>query len=293
MWNFLSFERSDILDRIIFHIDVNNAFLSWTAVKLLNEGCKIDIREIPSVIGGDEEQRHGIVVAKSPVAKKYNIVTAESLYQARKKCPFLKVFKGDYNYYRERSKELMEYLSNYSPDLEQYSIDECFLDMTGTNYLYDNIIDLAYKIKDEIKEKFGYTVNIGIGNNKLCAKMASDFEKPNKVHTLFNEEVETKMWPLDIADLFMVGKKTTEKLKKLGYNTIYDVAHEKEERLQMLYEQNAVSYFQLLEGRAARVDSQKSAEAMDEEISRGGALLPPVYIERDSRKKAVDMTFLR
>ena len=213
------------MKRIIFHIDVNNAFLSWTAVKLLNEGYKIDIREIPSVIGGDESSRHGIVLAKSPVAKKYGIVTAETLYSARKKCRFLKTYPSDMKYYREMSSKMIEYISNYSPDLEQVSIDECFLDLTGTSYLYDDVIQLAYKIKDSIYEKFGFTVNIGIANNKLCAKMASDFLKPNRVHTLFDSEIKEKMWPLQIDELFMVGKKTAVKLHSMGLHTIGDVAN--------------------------------------------------------------------
>ena len=212
------------MERIIFHIDVNNAFLSWTAVKLLKNGYPIDIRNIPSVIGGDEAKRKGIVLAKSPVAKKFGIVTAETLYQARKKCPNLKVYPSDYNYYREMSNKMFEYISSFSPDIEKFSIDECFIDMTHTKYLYDDLIALAYKIKDEIYEKFGFTVNIGIGNNKLCAKMASDFEKPNKVHTLFMNEIEEKMWPLPIEDLLFVGKKTSAKLRKMGFNTIGDVA---------------------------------------------------------------------
>lgn len=212
------------MSRIIFHIDVNNAFLSWTAVKLLNSGYPIDIREIPSIIGGDESIRHGIVLAKSPVAKKMGIHTAETIYMARKKCPNLKVFPADMSYYKEMSTKMIDYISNYSPDLEQFSIDECFLDLTGTHYLYDDIIALAYKIKDEIYSEFGFTVNVGIGNNKLCAKMASDFEKPNKVHTLFDYEIEAKLWPLPIDSLFMVGKKTAFKLKKMGFYTIGDVA---------------------------------------------------------------------
>lgn len=212
------------MERIIFHIDVNNAFLSWTAVKLLKNGYPIDIRNIPSVIGGDEAKRKGIVLAKSPVAKKYGIVTAETLYQARKKCPNLKVYPGDYKYYREMSNKMFEYISSFSPDIEKFSIDECFIDMTHTKYLYDDLIALAYKIKDEIFEKFGFTVNIGIANNKLCAKMASDFEKPNKVHTLFMNEIEEKMWTLPIEDLLFVGKKTSAKLRKMGFNTIGDVA---------------------------------------------------------------------
>lgn len=211
-------------ERIVFHIDVNNAFLSWTAVKLLKEGYKRDIRTIAAVIGGDESKRRGIVLAKSPIAKKYNIVTAETIYQARRKCPSLQVFSPDFAWYKEKSRELFTYLLKYSPTMEQFSIDECFLDMSGTNYLYKDYVALAYQIKDEIKEKFGYTVNIGVANNKLCAKMASDFEKPDKVHTLFKDEVKTKLWPLPVTDLLMVGKSTGQELKKLNINTIGDLA---------------------------------------------------------------------
>lgn len=210
--------------RIIFHIDVNNAFLSWTAVKMLNEGYKIDIRTIPSIIGGDETQRKGIVLAKSPIAKKYGIQTAETIYMARKKCPMLKIFPSDHDYYKEVSNNLFNYLKKYSPTMEQLSIDECFLDMSNMNYIYDDLEQLAYKIKDDIKEKFKFTVNIGIANNKLCAKMASDFEKPDKVHTLYNHEIETKLWPLPVNDLYMVGKKSCEKLESIGIKTIKDLA---------------------------------------------------------------------
>lgn len=211
-------------ERVIFHIDVNNAFLSWTAVKLLNEGYKTDIRTIPSIIGGDESKRHGIVLAKSPVAKKYGIKTAETIYSARKKCPGLKIYPPVHEYYHDISRKLFSYLSKYSPDMEQISVDECFLDMSNTNYLYDDLLKLAYTIKDEIKSKFGFTVNVGIGNNKLCAKMASDFEKPDKVHTLFLDEVKEKMWPLPVSDLFMVGRKSSEKLESFGIKTIGDLA---------------------------------------------------------------------
>ncbi len=219
------------MKRIIFHIDVNNAFLSWTAVKRLNEGHKTDIRTIPSIIGGDEKQRHGIVLAKSPVAKKMGIKSAMTLYEARKICKDLKVYPPDYYWYQEESEKLMKYLRNYSPSLEQYSIDECFLDMTGTDYLYKDYIKLAYEIKDNIKKKFGFTVNIGVAENKLCAKMASDFEKPDRVHTLFPDEIAKKMWPLDIGELFMVGKSTTKELKEMGIKTIEDLARTDEKKL--------------------------------------------------------------
>lgn len=219
------------MERIIFHVDVNNAFLSWTAIYLLQNGYKEDIRLIPSIIGGDEKQRKGIVLAKSPIAKKLGIVTAEPIYQAKKKCQDLKVFKPNMEWYKEKSKEFKNYLSSYSPIIEQYSIDECFIDMTGTNYLYKDYIEVANKIKNEIKNKFGYTVNIGIGNNKLCAKMASDFEKPNKVHTLFKDEIVSKLWPMDVKELFMVGKKTAYELHEMNIFTIEELAHTNEKKL--------------------------------------------------------------
>lgn len=211
-------------DRVVFHIDVNNAFLSWTAVYLLQNGYEKDIRKIPSVIGGEEHSRYGIVLAKSPVAKKLGVVSAEPVYMAKKKCKDLEVYPPQYKWYYEKSRELMKYLSQYSPVLEQYSVDECFLDMSGMTYIYKDLEKLAYKIKDEVKEKFGYTVNIGIGNNKLCAKMASDFEKPDKVHTLYKDEIVSKLWPLDVGDLFMCGKSTKKELNKFSIYTIGDLA---------------------------------------------------------------------
>lgn len=219
-------------ERIIFHIDVNNAFLSWTAVLLLKNGYKQDIRKIPSIIGGDETKRHGIVLAKSPVAKKFGIKTAETLYEAKKKCKTLQIFPANYEWYYRKSNELYNYLKTFTPIIERYSIDECFLDMTGTNYLYHDYLALAHNIKDEIKEKFGYTVNVGIGNNKLCAKMASDFEKPDKVHTLFKEEIASKLWPLSVGDLFMCGKRTKEELNKMHIYTIKDLASTSEKILE-------------------------------------------------------------
>ncbi len=213
------------MKKIIFHIDVNNAFLSWSAVYLLQHGYQQDIRTIPSVIGGDETKRKGVVLAKSPVAKQYGIITAETLYMARKKCPQLQVFSANYQWYRKCSENLMQYLSQYTPCLEQFSIDECFLDFTGTSFLYKDYRKVAEKIRKEVKEKFGFTVNIGIASNKLCAKMASDFEKPDKIHTLFQEEIPTKMWPLPVGDLFMVGKRSEFKLNQLGIYTIGDLAN--------------------------------------------------------------------
>ena len=240
-------------ERIVFHIDVNNAFLSWTATLLLKNGYKEDIRKIPSIICGAEKERKGIVLAKSPVAKKFGIVTAETIYSAKKKCPSLKTFAPNFEWYSLNSNKLFKYLSQYSPHIEQFSIDECFMEMTGTNYLYKDYVQLAYKIKDEIKEKFGFTVNIGIANNKLCAKMASDFEKPDKVHTLYKKEIENKLWPLDVGDLFMVGKKTKEKLNKINIYTIKDLAMTQD----MLLEQHFKNQAKYLKKAAWGIDNSK------------------------------------
>lgn len=214
-----------MIEPIIFHVDVNSAFLSWESAHRLSENPDaVDLRLIPSVIGGSEEHRHGIVLAKSTPAKAFHIQTGEPLVNARRKCPGLLVAPPHFSIYVENSNKLMEYLRLYAPTVEQYSIDEAFCDMSGTGKLYGDPVAFAHKMKDEIKERFGFTVNIGISSNHLLAKMASDFEKPDKVHTLFPEEIETKMWPLPVEELFFVGRQTAKKLHELGIHTIGDLA---------------------------------------------------------------------
>ncbi len=207
------------------HIDVNNAFLSWTAVDLLNKGYKIDIRNIESIIGGDESQRHGIVLAKSMVAKSKGVKTAETIRDAKRKCNDLKIFPPNHKLYQEMSNKLFELISKYTPDIEKLSVDECFIDYTKVRKLYGDPIKFAYKLKSEIKDTLGFTVNIGIANNKLCAKMASDFLKPDRVHTLFKEEIIEKMYPLPIEELYGIGKSSSKKLRELNINTIGDLAN--------------------------------------------------------------------
>ena len=185
-------EAGDIMERKIMHIDVNNAFLSWYAVWRLKNGETEDIREIPSIIGGDETKRAGIVLAKSNLAKQFGIVTGETIYQARKKYPNIKIYEGDYKVYREYSNKLYNLLLEYTDKIERFSIDECFLDMTG--YLMNNTLEeKANEIQRRINEELEFTVNIGLSSNKLLAKMASDFEKPNKIHTLYPNEIKSKM----------------------------------------------------------------------------------------------------
>ena len=227
------------MKRIIMHIDVNNAFLSWTAVDLLNKGYNIDIRKIEAVIGGDESKRHGIVLAKSPIAKKRGVKTAETLMSARRKCRDLKVYPPDYQLYKRMSNAVFEIIKKYTPDIEIISIDECFIDYTKVYQLYGDPIKFAYHLKDEIYNTLKFTVNVGIANNKLCAKMASDFEKPNKVHTLFECEVERKMYPLPIGELYGIGKSTSAKLIELNIKTVGDLAKTNPEMLKSKFKNQA------------------------------------------------------
>ena len=216
--------NGDIMERYIMHLDVNNAFLSWTAVEMLKNGYDVDIRRIPSIIGGDEKQRHGIVLAKSNIAKQFGIKTAETIYQAKKKCPKLRIFPSKHSMFKKYSDELYNYLLTYTDNIERFSIDECFIDFSDIVNNKEKFNNLAKEISREIKNKFGYTVNIGLSNKKVLAKMASDFEKPDKIHTLYSNEIQEKMWKLPIEELFMVGRRTAPKLHLLGINQIGDLA---------------------------------------------------------------------
>ncbi len=212
------------MERIIFHIDVNSAFLSWEAARRVRNGEE-DIRLIPSAIGGDRDKRTGVILAKSIPAKKFGIKTGEPVGMALRKCPDLYLAKPDFRLYLSCSKAFMDICREYTPVVEKYSIDECFLDMTGMDMLYPDPIAAAYEIKDRIYRELGFTVNVGIGPCKILAKMASDFEKPNKVHTLFNDEIKEKMWGLPVRELFGIGRSTAEHLESFGIKTIGELAN--------------------------------------------------------------------
>lgn len=212
--------------RVIFHVDVNSAFLSWEAVyRLKHLGGETDLREIVSAVGGDAAKRHGIILAKSLPAKAYGIKTGESLAEARLKCPKLLIVPPHYSLYEKCSAALMDILLSYTPEVEQYSIDEAYLDMSLTDKLWGPPAEAADRMRRQIFMQLGFTVNIGVSSNKLLAKMASDFKKPNRVHTLFPEEIPYKLWPLPVSELFFVGRASFEKLRRLGISTIGDLAH--------------------------------------------------------------------
>lgn len=263
------------------HIDVNNAFLSWMAVWRLKNGYKVDIRQRYAVIGGDEDARRGIVTAKSDPCKKRGVVTAETLYSARKKCPYLEVYKGDFKVFKMYSDMMYNYLLKYSDVIERYSIDECFLDYTSSVNLFGDPIKIAYKIKNDIKDLFGFTVNVGIGNNKLEAKMASDFTKPDRVHTLFDNEIKKKMWPLPVEDLFMVGKSAASRLRDDGIKTIGELACTNIEILKRKFKSHGVLMWEFANG----IDNSKvEAKRDDPKSVSSSTVLPYNY----SNKKEIE-----
>ena len=225
--------RGQKMSRLIFHIDVNSAFLSWESARRVKQGLS-DLRDIPACSGGEPKTRKGIVVAKSIPAKKYGITTGEPVAMALRKCPELVIVKSDFELYIKCSRAFKEICASYAPVMESFSIDEVFLDMTGTSLIYPDPIKTAHEIKDKIRDELGFTVNVGISTNKLLAKMASDFEKPDKVHTLFPEEIPTKMWPLSVRDLLFLGKAFEKKLTEAGIRTIGDMAHVSESEIQAL-----------------------------------------------------------
>lgn len=239
----------------VFHVDANSAFLSWSASYRVNIlGEREDLRLIPAIVGGDQEKRHGIVLAKSTPAKKYGIQTGEAIITAKQKCPVLAIIPPDYGLYVSASRALIRKLQKYSDQVIQYSIDEAWVVFDGFESLYGRgqMVRLAYELKDEIKEDLGFTVNIGISTNFLLSKMAGDFSKPDKVHTLFPDEIKDKMWPLPVSELFFVGRATTAKLRRLGIFTIGELANADE----AMIKSNLKTPGQIVQGYARGMDLQ-------------------------------------
>ena len=236
------------MSRLIFHIDVNSAFLSWESTRRVKEGLP-DLRDIPACIGGDPKKRTGIVVAKSIPAKKYGIQTGEPMAMALRKCPDLVIVQSDFELYVKCSRAFKEICASYTPIMESFSIDEVFLDMTGMSLLYPDPIAAAHEIKDRIHRELGFTVNVGVSTNKLLAKMASDFEKPDKIHTLFPSEIEKKMWHLPVRTLFFTGRAAAQKLNQLGIYTIGDIAKSNPDFLKAHLNSQGVTLWNYANGR--------------------------------------------
>ena len=249
---------------LVFHVDANSAYLSWTAAALLEEGYDVDIRDIPAVISGDPKNRHGIILAKSIPAKKYDIKTGESLLEATRKCPELLVVPPDYDLYLSCSEAMYKLLYEYTPVIQRYSIDECFCDMTACRNAMENPVSIAFEIKERVKAELGFTVNIGIGKNKLCAKMAGELQKPDMIHTLWKEEIPFKLWPLPVRELFMVGRATENKLHKFNIKTIGDIANASPLFLKSLLKSHGILIYDYANG------NDDSPVMVSDEIMRKG-----------------------
>ena len=269
--------------QIIFHIDVNSAFLSWTAIEELKNGSDRDLREIPSIIGGDQQSRRGVVLAKSVPAKKYKIQTGEPVANAMRKCSNLVMAPPNHKMYKEYSKRLMDFLKTYTPDIEQVSVDECFMDFTGIAKKFSSPVEAALEIKNKVKEMFGFTVNIGISDKKLLAKMASDFEKPDKVHTLFTEEIQAKIWPLPVGELYMAGKSTVKTLEKLEIRTIGELATMDVKIIELHLKSHGRKLWELANGMDDSVVELEKAEAK----GIGNSTTLPKDLETEAEAKEV------
>lgn len=268
---------------IIFHIDVNSAFLSWTAVEQLKNGAETDLRTIPSIIGGDQQSRHGVVLAKSVPAKKYGIHTGEPVVNAFRKCPNLVTAPPNHGLYQEYSRKLMNFLRSYTPDIEQVSVDECYMDFTGIAHRFASPIAGALEIKGRIYEQFGFTVNVGISTNKLLAKMASDFEKPNKVHTLFPEEIRVKMWSLPVGELYMAGGASVQTLQKLEIKTIGDLAHADPGILELHLKSHGRTLWEFANG----IDNSRVITERAEAKGIGNSVTLPKDVDTEEEAKVV------
>ncbi|MCM1113640.1 MAG: DNA polymerase IV [Muribaculum sp.] len=248
-------------DTVIFHIDVNSAFLSWTALERLRAGDPVDLRLIPSIIGGDTSKRHGVVLAKSIPAKAYGVRTGEPVVNAFRKCPQLLTAPPDHALYRSYSQKLMDFLSGICPDIEQVSIDECYMDYTPIASNYSSPEEAAALIKDSVYAQFGFTVNVGISDRKILAKMASDFQKPNLVHTLYCREIAEKLWPLPVDALFLCGHASAETLRKLGIRTIGELAQADPRILESHLKSHGVALWNYANGRDDSVVNLKQEKA--------------------------------
>lgn len=273
------------MQQIIFHIDVNSAFLSWTAIEQLKNGAEVDLRTIPSIIGGNQESRHGVVLAKSVPAKQYGIVTGEPVANAIRKCPNLTMAPPNHKMYTEYSKRLMQFLrENYTDEIEQVSVDECYMNFTGIAHRYASPVAAAFEIKDAVYKEFGFTVNVGISVNHLLAKMASDFEKPNKVHTLFPEEIQTKMWPLTVSELYMVGKSSVEVLHKLEIRTIGELAKADPSLLELHLKSHGRTLWEFANGNAV---GKVIRERVESKGIGNSTTLPKDVTEEEEAKKVL------
>ena len=230
-----------MFDSIIYHIDVNSVFLSWEAVyRLTHLGGRLDLREIPSAVGGDMALRHGIILAKSIPAKKYGIKTGETILEAQQKCPHIIFVPPHYDIYMEYSKEARSIYAEYTDQVESFGLDECWLDVTGSNLLFGDGKTIADDIREKMKKRLGVSVSVGVSFNKIFAKLASDMRKPDKTTVIGEDDFREKVWPLPVSDLLYIGRATTAKLNLYGIKTIGQLAMADDRLIHSLLGKNGI-----------------------------------------------------
>lgn len=222
------------LEKVIFLVDMNAFFISCEMTRNPSLIGK------PAAVAGDPSKRTGIVLAANYEARNFGVKTAMVLHQALKLCPEMVLLPPDHSFYQQKSTEVMNLLSNYTPVIEQNSIDEAWLDMTGTEGLFGPPIEAAKLIMDDIKNTLGLWCSIGISNNKFLAKMASEMKKPLGVTELYKDDVSKKLWTLPVKSMYGVGSKTAEKLNQIGIKTIEQLAKSDVNHLVKLFGKTAI-----------------------------------------------------
>lgn len=205
-------------DRVILHCDMNGFFAS---VELLDYP---ELRDKPMAVCGNPENRHGIILAKNEIAKSYGIVTAETLWQAKKKCPDLQTVPPHHDKYKHYSKLINDIYLRYTDMVEPFSVDESWLDVTASRNLFGSGKDIANTLRETVKKELGLTLSAGVSFNKIFAKMGSDYKKPDATTVITRENFRNILWPLDIRAMFFVGKATADKLRACGIKTIGELA---------------------------------------------------------------------
>ncbi|MCI8631384.1 MAG: DNA polymerase IV [Firmicutes bacterium] len=206
------------MDRVILHCDMNGFFAS---VELLSHP---ELKNVPMAVCGSPDNRHGIILAKNELAKKAGVVTAETLWQAKRKCPGLQCVPPHHDKYKKYSKLINEIYYRFTDMVEPFSIDESWLDVTASQRLFGSGKEIADKIRSTVKNELGLTLSIGVSFNKIFAKMGSDYKKPDATTLITHENYKELLWPLPVGELFSVGSATADKLRVFGIKTIGDLA---------------------------------------------------------------------
>lgn len=205
------------MDRVILHCDMNGFFAS---VELLSHPELVDQ---PMAVCGDPNSRHGIILAKNEIAKGFGIVTAETVWQAKRKCPNLKLVKSHHDKYKEYSNKINQIYMEYTDMVEPFSIDESWLDVTASQNLFGSGREIGDKIRAQVKSRLGLTLSVGVSYNKIFAKMGSEYRKPDATTEITRDNFKKLLWTKPVEEMFFVGWATSEKLKSVGIFTIGDL----------------------------------------------------------------------